>query len=624
MTARGRIALIGVLLAVVGGTVYSRSLDAPFVFDDVHAIVENPHIRRLWPIEALPQSALAGRPVVSFTFAVNYQFGGLDPRGYRAVNIAIHMVCGLLVFGLLRRTLRSTGAAALAALAWLVHPLCTESVAYVVQRTESLMAMFYLLTLYASVRYWQEGRRGWAVCAVGACALGMGCKEPMVSAPLVVLLLDRALFAGSFADAWRERRRFYLALAATWLVLLVLMGGNPRSESAGFGIGDSAWHYLLTEAKAIVHYVRLCFVPHPLSVSHPWPLATSIGEVWWQGVIVLALVALTFVWLRLKPAAGAVAFGFFAVLAPTSSFIPLANEAVSERRMYLPLVAVLALIAAVLERLLCDAPAKRRVAVAAALVIAVAMSCMTWSRLGDYRSQRAQWLSVLEVYPDDPNAHVGLGVLAARRGDLAAAVAHYRRALDVRPGMVAVRANYGAALGDLGRDDEAIEQLRLAVKMDPDRGVARYNLAVRLFQRGEQSEAMAHFAGALRAGRLPVAAYLAIGQVMFDAQRYDEAADAFVAAAELQPDHAEAHFKCALSRSRAGQLEQSVTSYRKALSLRPAWPEAHNNLGVALARLGRVGEARDHFAEAVRLAPDYGDAVDNLRRAEATLRAAEP
>ena len=221
--------LAGGLIVLATVLAYRNSFSGPFIFDDL-AISQNPTIRELWPIwkPLCPPNhgePVTGRPLLNLSFAVNYAVSGLNVRGYHVANLAIHVLAALLLFGILRRTflLRSLGNSqiptpiyfALAiALLWAVHPLQTESVTYIVQRAESLVGLFYLLTLYCFIRgaTWGRGRY-WYAAAVLACLLGMASKEVMVSAPLIVLLYDRAFLAGSLREAWRRRYGFYLALA---------------------------------------------------------------------------------------------------------------------------------------------------------------------------------------------------------------------------------------------------------------------------------------------------------------------------------------------------------------------------------------------------------------------------
>src|SRR5262249_11190655 len=183
--------------------------------------------------------AVSGRPLVNLSLAVNYAIGGLDVTGYHVWNVAVHVCCALLLFGIVRRTLDDAGVAAASAVLWMVHPLQSEAVDYISARTESMMALCYLATLYASVRSLRspQGGRSTAV-AVAACAAGMACKESMAAAPMMVAAYDRTFAFRSWKDAVRSRWPLYAGLAATWLVLTALVLHAPRAHSAGFVSAD--------------------------------------------------------------------------------------------------------------------------------------------------------------------------------------------------------------------------------------------------------------------------------------------------------------------------------------------------------------------------------------------------
>ena len=167
------------------------------------------------------------------------------------MNIAVHVCCAL-VFGASSAARcscpRSTrfkshpNNLGLAVALLGAHPLNTEAVDYLTQRTELMMGLCLLLTLYASIRAASApARRGWALAAVLSCAVGMGCKESMVTAPVIVLLYDRVFLFDSLATAVRARWRLYAGLTATWAILAVLLWSGPRVHSAGFSSGVSVW-----------------------------------------------------------------------------------------------------------------------------------------------------------------------------------------------------------------------------------------------------------------------------------------------------------------------------------------------------------------------------------------------
>ena len=275
----------GTLIAAAAVVAYHNSLSGPFLFDDRLSIRDNPTIRQLWPLwgALAPPSGrgltVEGRPVLNLSFAVNYAIGGTQVWSYHALNLLIHVLAGLTLFGIVRRTLagrtRATDCAFMVALLWTVHPVQTESVTYVVQRAESLMGLFYLFTLYAFIRATEPGARvGWAALAVSSCLLGMATKEVMVSAPLIVFLYDRTFVSASFRGAWRRHRGLHLALASTWIVLAWLAAGaGNRGGTSGAGIGVGALTYWESQFQAVARYLWLSVYPQPLIFDYgtEWP-----------------------------------------------------------------------------------------------------------------------------------------------------------------------------------------------------------------------------------------------------------------------------------------------------------------------------------------------------------------
>ena len=385
----------------------------------------------LTPRRELPT---AGRPLVNLSFAINYAFGGLDVRGYHLVNLALHLLCGLLVFGIVRRTLElpslkdrfvfrlkpeATRAVTplnlgfAAALLWTLHPLNTEAVNYLTQRTELMMAFFYLLTLYASIRAVMSRPRTWHSIAVVSCFAGMACKESMVTAPVVVMLYDAVFVFESPRKAIRERWPFYAALCLSWIVLAALVWTGPRVRSAGFSTGVSPWTYLLNQTVMIWRYLQLAFWPRALVVNYGWPVPLTLGEVLPYALFVTALLASTAIALVRRPKWGFLGAWFFLTLAPTSSIVPIATEVGAERRMYLPLIAVVVLAvvsASFLKRVVSPAGAVALAVVAALFSIGIV------ARSREYASPLLLARTIVERYPTSVGHHV-LGVELLIAGD---------------------------------------------------------------------------------------------------------------------------------------------------------------------------------------------------------------
>lgn len=628
-----------IILAVVG--VYGNTLRVPFVFDDAGAVVNNTSIRQLWPLKVpltppSDGSTATGRPVLNFTYALNYALSGLDGWSYHATNILLHTLAALTLLGLVHRTLRqakchvirdtSPGAGWLAgwiALLWAVHPLLTETVSSIAQRTEGLVGFFYLFTLYAFSRAADSARPGrWFFLSVVACLLGMGSKEVMVTAPLVVLLYDRTFVAGSFAEAWRRHRRYYASLAATWLLLawILLGAGGSRGTSAGFGFGMTPWTYLLTQCEALIIYLKLCFWPHPLVLDYGMPVVTSASEVVLQGLGLLALLAGTVWALVRRPVLGFAGAWFFLILAPSSSVVPLVAQTMAEHRMYLPLLSVLALAMAALYRWL---GARAGWVLGAWIVVLAGLSV---ARNHDYRSALVLWTDTVEKRPHSERAHTNLGLELQRAGRIDEAVASYRRALVLKPAHVSAHYQLGLLWLEQGRVDDALVSLQTAVRLAPGHADAQLALGNALVRAGRADEAIEAFRASLRV--VPAAdAYFNLGVAQENAGREAGAIAAYEAALQVQPGLAAAqerlarlHVAAGVRAARAGDAARAIPQLEAAVRLRPASVEAQANLGNAYFMQGRVADAIACYEAVLRLRPGDRGVRENLELARETLR----
>ena len=551
--SRASTLLLALVLASAAGWAYSTSFRGVFVLDDQFGIVDNPNIRMLWPLtramSAPAELPVSGRPIASLTLALNYALAPADVRdvmapgapgappeiaerfrrnvwGYHFLNLTLHVLAGLALFGVVRRTLLSdrlrprfaadsTALAFVVSLVWLVHPLLTDAVTYVVQRTEVLMGLFYLVTLYCAIRAGERGghatRRGWWVAAaVAACALGMGSKQGMVSAPLVVWLWYWMFGPEVELDETLRRVRswLYAGLAATWTILAILVALERWPHSIGFNReGWTPWTYLLTQAGVIVHYLRLSFVPSPLVLDYDgWPMARSVLDVAPYAVpLILLLGATVFAIVRRQPW-GFPGACFFALLAPSSSVLPLATEVAAERRMYLPLavLASAAVIGAylvgrrVFASMMADARARRVAAKVTAVVlvagVAVALGAMTYARNRDYWSDDRIWRDTVEKRPTNPRARVNYGVDLYAAGRLPEAARELREAVRLKETSAPAHANLGSVLCSLGQLDEGIPHLERALALDPEYTDAHANLAEAYAARGQRALAAQQFA----------------------------------------------------------------------------------------------------------------------------------
>lgn len=451
------------LVALCGIAAYANSLWGVFVFDDVHEILENPAVHRLWPLwtPMFGGRHLAARPLPYLSFAIDHAVWGDDPTGYHLTNLVLHLLAATLLFDLVVRTLTgprlsdrwralSLPVATASAAIWVVHPLTTQAVTYIYQRIEVAAAVAMLACLCAADRALSAdavgrgagvvGRR-WQTAALVAAVAAMLSKETAVVLPLLVFSHAWVFgLSSSAVDLVRRHWRFWLALAGTWGVLAAVL----VVESGAYGELGEQQHpplaYLVTQAGVILHYVRLACWPTGQCFDYGWSLVTPVSSAVPQ-VVVVAAVLVASAWGVLQRRAWSwPTAAFFLLLAPTSSVLPITDIA-NEHRMYLPLACLVTLLVTVAawaaDRAKTRAPHRtawiHRTAALLAAVAVLGLGAATHLRNRLYHDPWRIWNDVLEKSPDSPRGNSIVAVMLAQQGRGDEAVVLARRAVARDP-----------------------------------------------------------------------------------------------------------------------------------------------------------------------------------------------
>ncbi|EAQ80261.1 tetratricopeptide repeat protein [Blastopirellula marina] len=598
---------MALLLTIVTCIAYGNSYSGGYVLDDARYL-ELDQAPDLANLRSRLGAVAAGRvrSVGNLSFTLNYLLIGGGPQAFHVGNFLVHLATALVLFDLVRRLLAApcfqeryaAVAAKLAfvvAMLWAVHPLGTMGVTYLIQRYESQAALFYLLTLYCIVRSCLANDWRWAAAAIAMCGLAVGTKEVAVSAPLLAIALDRAIFAAGWRELLRKRGWAYVGMVIVTAYVTVKLQpafeeGTTLHTSVSGADQVTRWEYLCTESQVITYYIRLALFPYPLCFDYEWPIARQFSDYFATGLFVVGLLIATAYALWRWPPIGVVGLLFFCVLAPSSSFVPIADPAF-EYRMYLPLACIVLLcVIGGYELWLRSSDAAqqslRYLPIVLTASVVILFVGMTLQRNRVYRSAESVWRSVVELRPDHVRAHHNLAKILKDDGRTAAAITileNSRARIAVSGGSTAaIDIELGEIAARTGDFREAQQRFQNAID----------ELAER---KSRNSETL----------RLDAEAHIGLGALWQQQGKHAGAAAALIAATQLRPDrYPQAHGMAGVSLRELGKLDDAEQQLGKAVSLTGPSQPWRRELGIVYFQQGRLREAADAFEDWRKQSPD--------------------
>ena len=548
--------LLGYVLAlVVAFEVYGPSLYGPFLFDDQYLPFSVPN----FAVDSLRVWIRGVRPLLMFSYWVNYQLSEFHTTSYHAFNVIFHTANSILVSLIVRKILESAGVerkrrdvlAAFAGALFLLHPVNSESVGYVASRSENLSFLFFYgaFTLYL---YRRTAEITWLRAAAVLILFGAAIttKEHTVVLPLLLLLTDYFWNPPFSLAGIRRNWRLYVPITAGGIVAaLYLAPIVRRSSSAGFSIKDFTWYqYFFTQCRAVWLYVRLFLFPAGLNIDRDFPISRTVVD---HGAI-LGLVAIllaagaAFYFRRRYPLAAYGVFAFLILMAPTSSFVPIADP-VAERRLYLSMIGLLFIVMEFLRRV--DVGQHRwMMALAAVLLIAAGL---THNRNYVWGDKVALWEDTVAKSPNKARDQFQLAQAYYETHDCAKALPYYARSAELDPMDDRVFTDWGLDYDCLNDLDQAVAKIRHALSLKPT----------------------AH-------------GYSQLGMIFGKNGKYAEALEALAAAAKIDPNFDMTYVYRGDVHLSAGDPAAAVQDFRQALALNPQNQPAMHDLGIAESRLG--------------------------------------
>lgn len=598
--------LIAAALAVVTLAVYGQVLSHQFInLDDDVYIRDNRMVAGGLTLQGIAWAFTTfldsnWHPITWLSHMVDSEIFGLNAGGPLLVNALLHVSNTLLLFLFLKRITGARWPSAMVAALFALHPLHVESVAWAVERKDTLSTFFGLLSLLAYARYVEAASaKRYALVALWL-GLGLMAKPMLVTWPFVLLLLDywplRRLQwepgegIKRFAKAWvpliREKLPLFFLVAASMIVtyLAQLYGGTAEA------LVDASLPWRLANALASYgKYLLLTFWPSGLGIYYPLsPMGVPPWQVVTAVVLLLVITALAVMQATKRSYLITGWLWFLGTLIPVIGLVQVgAGPAMADRYHYVPSIGLFTAIVFGLADL---AIAWRIGRVGLAMVSATVLlllGSLTALQISRWRDSVTLFEHTLTVTSDNVIVHNNLGCVLLEQGKYTEAIPHFAEALRIKPNHLHALTNMGLTLRKQGKPAEAIGFYERALGVKPDYVKAHWGLGLALADQGKNDDALQEFSKAMVLG----------------------------------PPDFNTRMDLGLMLTRQGKLLEAASHLNEALRLKPDSTEAHNNLGLVLLMAGEPAKSLPHFSAALRLKPNFAVARENLRRAQKEIEA---
>jgi len=548
--------MISLFLIVATALVFWQVTEHDFInYDDDVYVTENPHVNRGFTTQGFIGSFTRfhgsnWHPLTWLSHMLDSHLFGLKSGFHHLTNLLFHVINTLLLFFLLRRMTSATWCSAFVAALFALHPLHVESVAWIAERKDVLSTLFWMLTLWAYVRYCERVTVFRYFLILIFFTLGLMAKPTLVTLPFVLFLLDywplgRLQLAHSIEDRNREYQRttiFHLVWEKVPLLALSVVSCIVTFLAQQKGGAVTSLDVLPVKVRianalvSYVGYVGKMIWPHDLAVFYPHPETIPMWQAAGSGLLLLCLSFVFFMAIRSHPYLVVGWLWYLGTLIPMVGLVQVGDHSVADRYTYIPLIGLFIMISWGIPDLMSKWRYRRNVLSISAGLTLLALALCTWFQLRHWKDSVTLFEHTVNVTTDNYLAHNNLGIGFVQQGKYDEAIEHYQEALRIKPEWAQARYNLGVARTRQGKFDEAIQDSLKALQKDPNLARARLNLANALLSRG--------------------------------------------------------------------QIQAAIENYQEAIRIKPDYARAHSNLGVVFMRQGRIDDAISHLKKALRINPD--------------------
>lgn len=639
-----RTAVLALLIGIITFITFLPSLDNDFNYDDDNNILSNYHYRGFsaenlkWMFTTFHMGHY--QPLTWLSLAVDYKLWGMNPRGYHTTNLFMHCLNAILVFliarillsaasGHDRREFGVLAAAGIAALVFALHPLRTESVAWITERRDVLSSCFLLASLWVYLTSQASlaagSRKRWLCMAFLLYVLSLLSRAMGVTFPIILLVLDwyplgrfrwgRDPNGGGTAITFAEKLPYFAVAGIMGIVAiqaqqdvgasidLVHLGGAERIAVACYGLFFYLYKTFWPLNLAPFYELKL-----PVDLASAKYILSGIGVVVTAGAVIFER--------KRCPSAFVAAICYTVILLPVLGLFQSGRQEVADRYSYLPSVVLAILIGGALLFFLSR---PKLISLSVAILICVMITCawwatLTWGQCKVWRDRVTLWTHGTKVVPESYLAYYNLGCALGLAGEHAESIPAFRRCLEINKDYTKALFNMGNSFQVLGRNAEALETYARAIAANPADALSYFEQGNVFLKVGRSEDARSSFKKVTELRNDYPKANVNLGVILAQKGDHAGAMEQFRYAIRIAPDMRDAHYNLAISLEAVGKPEEAMSEYREAIRIDPGFPDARVNLGNTLARKGRIAEAVEQYQAALKIDPAHRAARVNLDR----------
>jgi tetratricopeptide (TPR) repeat protein len=646
--------LVIFIFAIIAFTIYLNSISSPFFFDDFRNIRDNKNvaINNLFPgtLKKAAFNKTSGlRPLSYLSFALNHYFSGVDTTSYHVVNVTIHIINAFLIYLIIlalfdygaaddEKKNRLAVSAFFTALFWLVTPLNSQAVIYIVQRMTLLMTLFFLLAFYTYLLGRKKKKTVYFILSGVFFLMSILSKQNGVTFPLVIVLHELIFVQkGNIKSITKKENIIFVSV---FLILLVIFFTYKtaifKSISRGYMTRDfTMFERTITQLRVFVYYLSLLILPLPgrLSMTHTVIKSTSLISpitTLFSFIFINILFITAIVRMKKQPYLSFAILWFFVTKSVESTILPL--EMAYEHRMYLPGIFLIGAFVNFVTNIFYD---KNKVKVTAVFCgIAIAFGAMTEMRGRVWENGITLWSDVLSNYPDDGRASFNLGTNYYKKKMYEEAEPCFVNAIKSKRSNLNKALSYSLSSAyqklartqhKLGRPDEAIKNYMKAIEDDEKSPLTYNNLGMIYIEKGDYEKALDCFNNAVEfthsyfssipgynKNAMLAEAYNNLSVVQLKLEKYVEAKQSIMMAITADADNPILYEKLGKLFFKEKNYNDAIKMYKKAIRLSPSSEVFYQDLGTLYYFLNDYDNALHYFNKVIKLNPEDSDAYNSI------------